>query len=277
MKITALVENTAPSGDLIKRHGLSVYVETTRHKLLFDLGPDDTFLRNAESLGIDIAEVDIVIISHGHADHGGGLPYFLERNTKAQIYIHREAFEPHYTKLLITRHNIGLDEEFAENERITLVGNEYLIDAELILFANVGGRHMLPQGNKTLLVKQEGKLVRDRFRHETNLLIADSGVVALFTGCSHNGITNILTAARRYYSQFDYVIGGFHMFNPTKRKTEPRERIVRVASELKHYRAQFYTCHCTGAKAFDILREHLGEQVEYFSTGMALELAPRGE
>lgn len=277
MRITALVENTAKTGDLIKRHGLCIYVETTRHKLLFDVGPDDTFLRNAETLGIDISAVDIVIISHGHVDHGGGLAHFLEHNDKAKIYIHREAFEPHYSKLLITRVNIGLDKSLAENERVTLVGDEYLIDAELILFANVAGRHVLPQGNKTLFVKHDGKVVRDRFRHEMNLLISDSGVVAMLTACSHNGITNILTAAMRYYSHFDYVIGGFHMFNPTKRKTEPRERVVRVASELRNYRSQFYTCHCTGTEAYGILKEYLGEQIEYFATGDQIELTRSAE
>lgn len=70
MKITALVENKAKYG-LKGKHGLSLYIETENHKILFDLGPDNTLFNNARIKGIDLSEIDTVIISHGHMDHGG--------------------------------------------------------------------------------------------------------------------------------------------------------------------------------------------------------------
>ena len=75
MKITALVENTTNQGWRTV-HGLSLYIETPGHKILFDVGPDDTLFANAERAGVDLAAVDTAIISHGHSDHGGALKKF---------------------------------------------------------------------------------------------------------------------------------------------------------------------------------------------------------
>lgn len=92
MKITVLVENT--SDFLPTRHGLSLYIETELHKILFDMGPDETFLQNAETLGIDLSAADIAFLSHGHYDHGGGLAAFLEINHTAKVYLQKARFSP---------------------------------------------------------------------------------------------------------------------------------------------------------------------------------------
>ena len=97
MKITVLVENTGT--DAVRgAHGLSLYVETAEHRLLFDFGPDGELLKeNAAALGIDLAAVDVAILSHGHDDHAGGLKAFLETNDRAKVCAHRLAFLPHYS------------------------------------------------------------------------------------------------------------------------------------------------------------------------------------
>ena len=73
MKIVTLLENTARRPGLAAARGLSLYVETDRRKVLFDMGPDASFLDNARALGIDLAAVDDAVLSHGHSDHGGGI------------------------------------------------------------------------------------------------------------------------------------------------------------------------------------------------------------
>lgn len=88
MKIISLVENTTKS-ELKAKHGLSLYIETKKHKILFDLGPDKTLFENAVKRNIDISKVDTVIISHGHIDHGGALKSFLEVNSSAK-YMYKE-------------------------------------------------------------------------------------------------------------------------------------------------------------------------------------------
>ena len=96
MKIVTLLENTACDAGLCAAHGLSLYIETPKHKILFDMGPDARFLDNAKKLGVDLSAVDIAVLSHGHYDHGGGLRAFCEINSQADIFIHTDAFGDFY-------------------------------------------------------------------------------------------------------------------------------------------------------------------------------------
>ena len=100
VRVTALLENTAGRAGLCAAHGLSLYIETPRHKILFDMGPGDEFLSNAEKLGVDLTAVDLAVLSHGHDDHGGGLAAFCRVNDHAPIYLHRSAFGPYYLSLI---------------------------------------------------------------------------------------------------------------------------------------------------------------------------------
>ena len=95
MKITALVENTTKE-DLATEHGLSLYIETEKHTILFDSGQGELFAGNAEKLGKDLAGVDLMILSHGHYDHGGGLETFLKKNDRARVIMSSEAFGDYY-------------------------------------------------------------------------------------------------------------------------------------------------------------------------------------
>ena len=95
MKITTLMENTASAECYTAEHGLSIYIETKNHIILFDSGASGAFADNAEKLGVDLGKVEMAVLSHGHYDHGGGLPRFIEKNIAAPIYMIACAFEPH--------------------------------------------------------------------------------------------------------------------------------------------------------------------------------------
>ena len=87
MRLYTLVEEHAADPTFGCEHGLSFYLETEREHLLFDLGQSELFLRNAHTLGLDIARVDRAFLSHGHYDHGGGLSAFLRENDHAPVYV----------------------------------------------------------------------------------------------------------------------------------------------------------------------------------------------
>ena len=93
VRIQTLIEDTSGSNtELVCEHGLSFYLETALHKALFDLGASGGFLKNARALRIDLTQVDTVILSHGHNDHGGGLREFLSVNNKAKVCVQESAF-----------------------------------------------------------------------------------------------------------------------------------------------------------------------------------------
>ena len=96
MKIWTLLENTRQAEAFTAEHGLSLYIETARRRILLDTGQTGAFAANAAALGVDLAAVDTAVLSHGHYDHGGGLERFLALNRTAPLYLSRHAFEAHY-------------------------------------------------------------------------------------------------------------------------------------------------------------------------------------
>lgn len=264
MKITALVENKS-NCELTPTHGLSLYVETEKHKLLFDLGPDETLLKNAQKRGIDLEKVDTVIISHGHSDHGGALAAFLKRNRTAKIYIQRRAFEKHYSKSLgFVKVSIGLDRKLSEHPQVFLVDGEYRVDEELLLFTTEDTSKYHSTANDTLY-DEKG---RDGFAHEQDLMVFGEKNV-LIMGCGHCGVVNILERAGEYDPQI--CVGGYHLMIPATKKSVPREILEGIAGELKRYDMDFYTCHCTGEEAFRYLAGRV-PRMRYLSCGESIEL-----
>lgn len=259
MKIMSLVENTTNS-ELKAKHGLSLYIETKSHKILFDLGSDSTLFDNAAKRNIDISKVDTVIISHGHIDHAGALKRFLEVNSSAKIYVQKEAFEPHYSKTLMFKIPVGIDSTLKSNSQIILLDGNYKIDDELSLFiVNKTDKFYSPVND--VLYDKNGK---DTFRHEQNLIISENKTV-LIMGCGHAGVINIMEEAKKY--QPSICIGGFHLFNPITRKMVPKKLLADIAAELQKYKdIEFYTCHCTGKKAFYYISQYM-DNIHYMSCG----------
>ena len=86
MKAVVLVDNLT-KGTLAAEWGLSIYVEYQGHKILLDTGASDRFVRNAQTLGISLGEVEFGVLSHAHYDHADGMGAFFERNAAAPFYI----------------------------------------------------------------------------------------------------------------------------------------------------------------------------------------------
>lgn len=274
MRIVNLIENISGSSGCLAEHGLSFYIETSKHKMLVDTGASNAFLSNAKSLGIDLTQVDTVILSHGHYDHAGGILDFTQLNPHAKIYMQSSAVDEYYHKSDVEERYIGIDSRIKELSQVELVEENKQIDDELFLFSGVTGRRLWPSGNLVLKVKRDNAFYQDEFDHEQYLVIEEAGKKILVSGCAHNGILNILDKYFEIYgSNPDVVISGFHLMKKNGYSEENLENVRQIALELKETDIQFYTGHCTGEVPFEILKEVLGNQVEYVHSGDEIKIA----
>lgn len=274
MKIVTLLENTSHRPDLAAARGLSLYVEAAGRKVLFDMGPDASFLDNARSLGIDLAAVDTAVLSHGHSDHGGGLAAFCAANAKASIYLRQEALGAYYAVLPGQEPNyIGLPETEALAERLVFTKAQETLGDGLTLFSSVEDDKSLRAVAPKLQEKVGEGFRPDGFDHEQHLLVEEGGKAALLAGCGHLGIVNTLREAeRRLGRRPDVVFGGFHLFELKPGAPEAEALLRATAEELRQGSTIYYTGHCTGDWAYERLKEALGDRLRPMDCGASAEL-----
>ncbi len=274
MKITALVENTSLDSKLKTEHGLSLVIEVNHQKVLFDLGQGSLFLENAEKCGIDIKAIEIVIISHGHYDHGGGLETFLEINNKAKIYLSKHAFAEFYSRQTNGSYTyIGIDQNLNVNDRFVLIDQDIQISPNLKIYTNVQALRLSPIGNHSLYKKQNQILVNDDFDHEIDLVITEGSKKVLCAGCAHSGILNIVDqVSQKEGRALDVVIGGFHLHSLSTNTNETESFIEDIAKDMMKLPTQFITCHCTGPYAYGLMKARMLDQILYLSTGQTIEI-----
>ena len=253
MKLVTLMENTTACDNLRCEHGLSLYLETGNHKILFDAGQSSAFAENAEKLGVDLREVDFAVLSHGHYDHGGGLERFLEINKTAPVYISSHAFEPHYS----ANGYIGLDLQLQGKEQLRSVAEETALAEGITLYQ----LDVVPADTAGLEMEEQGQRKPDDFRHEQYLLVEEGGKRILISGCSHKGILQIMEAFRP-----DILVGGFHFMKITAEET-----LRKAAEKLLEYDTVYYTGHCTGQTQYAYLKSVMGDQLHYIATGTTVQ------
>ncbi len=265
MKIITLVENTCGHDGCIAEHGLSVYIETQKHKLLLDTGQTDAVVKNAQLLDIDLSSVDTVILSHGHYDHSGGIMPFSQLNKSAQIIMHTKAAEPHYNG----ERYIGIDKAILDLPNVRLTNGDIQLDDELFLFSGIKGRRCYPHGNRKLSKLENGEKVPDDFAHEQCLVIRQGGKSWLLSGCSHNGILNILDRYKEIFASApDFVITGFHMMKKDGEHTDEEKAVIlQTAQELSQINTVFYSGHCTGIPAFELMKTIMGDKLIALHSG----------
>ncbi len=274
-RVVVLSENTANSSSgLDAEHGLSIYIEANNIKYLVDCGQSDIFLKNAIKLDIEICEVDYLIITHAHCDHGGGIEHFIKNNSKAKIYIHSES---KYLKTYSKKRNykeIGLTNLDNYTDRITYIDKD-IIGEDFQIVSIKKCKHPTPRGNNALFVHDKNGYVLDNFEHEIVLSISIGDRNIVVSGCCHKGILNYIDHFNNKMKKVDLIVGGFHLLSPNKNfKVENEDELAQIGEQMLKYneKAQYYTGHCTSKYAFDNLQKKLRGNIFRIETGTTIEL-----
>ncbi len=270
MKITFLIDNKTESTSCDAEWGLSLLIEDKGRKVLMDQGASSMLVKNAERMGIDLGEVDLAVVSHGHNDHTGGTEYFFEVNHKAPVYVHKEAFSYQVADDMDGNIGIPWSEKFQEENKDRIIRTEgiYQIDDRTWLVGNVPSVEGFTP-TESFFIKVGDKLFPDQMKHEQTLVIEDEEGLHVFSGCSHKGIIPIL----RYIQEnipgrkINSVVAGMHTFHASN------ELIDSIISEMGEMGIEhIFPVHCTGMNAIIRFKMQMGDKVHIATAGAEYEI-----
>ncbi len=298
MEIVTLIENHRYDRRFYDEFGLSLLIKSGGRKILFDTGASGKFIKNARKLGEDMSQVDFAVLSHAHYDHGGGLLPFFEVNPSAKVYMGEGSDGAFYASAgavlpsVVNRlvapvmprseklsKYVGIDKAvFRDHSHRLEIVKGFSEPAENIyLLTGIQREHPIPGGNVYLLEKRGDKLFPDRFDHELILVIREADGLVVFTGCGHCGILNMLeTVETRFPGEpIKGVVGGFHLNTKAPGATRASaEEEARALGEslLAREVGRVFTGHCTGMKAFGIMKGVMKDRLAPVFTGAVINL-----
>ncbi len=253
-------------------HGFSAVVGLTEggktRKALFDFGFSEIgALRNAGLLGVDMGELEVMVLSHGHMDHHGGLPAFVESlsGRKIELVLHPTAFrDSRYIKLSEDRR---LRLPAPDRERLVKAGvrivpsrtPHLMLDGVLLFLGEIPRRAEFEKGMRRARYDQGGEEKFDSIEDDSAVVahVSGKGLVVL-SGCAHSGIVNTVTYAREVtgVNQIFAVMGGFHLTGPDFETV-----IDPTIQGLKAFNPCYIVpAHCTGRKASIRIESEMPEQ-----------------
>lgn len=278
MKITVLTENQAGKRGMLAEHGLSVWLEIGEKKILLDTGQSDVYVRNAEKLGVDLAQTDVIVLSHGHYDHCGGLAFF---SGELPTVIAREGFlEEKYARNPNNQQyrRIGVDWKpdrlhfRKEGKGLQVVKGEEGETQEIFPgIYTVSGMTRWEEWegvSEHFQVCREGIFQRDRMQDEQLLVVRENGKLHLFAGCCHAGIISCLNRVRQQFPEepFGVIMAGMHL------KGCGEERLARTVEALRQLPFDLLVpVHCTGMLAIAQLKLAFGAKCMLAETGKVWE------
>lgn len=275
MKITALIENASKRGELSPQYGLSLFVETAQGSIVVDAGQDGTAYENFRTMGFRESEIGALLASHNHFDHIGGMQSFLDATAArgVPLYLSAQSKLPLVAKRFLRRAEVVSRSELIEKNADRCV---FVEDATEILPGAFACKVKAPdlayscKDKKLKMLDSTGRRVPDDFRHEIYLAVIEEGTIKIVSPCSHNGAVNIIRDAEARFSlPVRAFIGGLHLRGSSSDSLNcSKKQFLDMAARLNELLPDaLYTCHCTGRKAFLLLKERLDCKVKYFHTG----------
>lgn len=271
LKIRILAENLVRQRNLLAEHGLSLWIEDDTDRVLFDVGQTDVYLHNARHLGIDLSQVNAIVLSHGHYDHTGGLPYFPDAAKRPRIFVHPDAFLPKFEKTDDAQapyKAIGIPWQkdmlaHLEN-RIMFNTSTMQVGERLYILTEIPRTTDYEEPAKKLMVKKDDQMLIDDLHDEQVLVCQREQGLVVMLGCSHPGVVNCLKYVRRLFPDqpIQSIIGGMHLERANK------NRLIQTMDFFQKLDiAKIIPLHCTGQNVIWQMKRELGDRVLIHCTG----------
>lgn len=263
MRFGFLMENRTDKAGLTAEHGLSIYIEACGKKMLFDAGATELMVRNAERMGVDLAAVDLAVVSHGHYDHTGGFPAFCRLNSRAPVYVHRNAFRESYElkEGQLCGPDDGIrwtdEEREAMKDRLILTDGPLWVSEDICVTGTVQSEEGFEPTEVFYYRDEDGKITADDMSHEQCLVLRQPEGLYVFSGCSHTGVIGALNTAKELFpgEKVAVLAAGMHLY---KASDTERSRVVEaVAAEAPE---RVIPVHCTGMDAICYLKDLLKDR-----------------
>ena len=278
LSLTVLVDNTTTTDhDFCGEAGLSFLIETAGKKILFDTGLSGLFLANAEEMGISLRNLDVLVLSHGHIDHTGGLATLARYLAAAtpdgvhprvpELIAHPRCFWPKEKEGQKNGSAVS-EKEARQHFPVNLSAKPVWITEDLVFLGEIPRRFPFEQDDsaKRLIRNPDGKTEADFLLDDTALAFRSDAGLVIITGCSHAGICNITEYAREVCGEKHVrdIIGGLHLISPAPK------RLVKTGKYLNrlHLNA-LHAGHCTSLQAKLALADYCPLQ----EVGVGMKLA----
>lgn len=266
MKLKVLVDNNTFIDEYyLGEPAVSYYIEDEETKILFDTGYSNVFMKNADSMNINLENLDKIVISHGHNDHTGGLKCFVKKiyNKNIEIIAHphcfyKKYFEGNYIGTPVDKTKI--EEKF----KLRLHNKPVKISKNIIFLGEIPSMNDFE--NRDIIGNYEifDKITDDYVKDDSAMVYKSPKGLFIITGCSHSGICNIIEYAKKVCKENKIygVIGGFHLFDCNDR----------LNKTIKYFKEntlkEIYPCHCVSLNA----KIEMGKELNIKEVGVGLQL-----
>lgn len=255
LELTVLVENKSRRDDLVSANGLSFLLEDGDERILFDTGPDASFLANAGTLGVALESISNVVLSHGHYDHAGGIPALASVLEKAEVrpnlICHPDWTVERYVGTAVAGRQMnfkkldaGLDTVSIRNSFNLIESKEpYKIGSRFTFLGEIPRSKRFKGGGPFGVVKEGATYKDDYLYDDTGIVWEGEEGLVIITGCSHSGICNVIERAQAVTGVKDIaaIVGGLHLRTAS---VAHLYEVRRFFTKMNVKRS--FACHCTG-------------------------------
>ncbi|MEM1575802.1 MAG: MBL fold metallo-hydrolase [Nitrososphaerota archaeon] len=265
--------------NILAKHGLALFIEIDFNEkekinILMDTGPSpDIILHNAKELNIDLKKINIIVISHAHYDHTGGLIEILKQiNKRILIIMHPNCLDLKFAEKPYLRY-IGIPFKISEIEEaggiLLLSRKPVKITPEIIVSGEIERINEYEKVEDFLTLKNY-EIIKDNLLEDQALFlkINNKGLL-IITGCAHSGIINTIEYAKKItgLNKIYAILGGLHLINANE------ERLKVTINEIEKINPEkIFPCHCTGQKAIVEFIKNFKNKCIPIQAGQSIEL-----